>query len=393
MKASQCSSAFYLLCWKPRPQEPWYSDAERLTGRAMDPTPGQRVTSVRRNRQLLACEPCRKSKLRCDHILPSCGRCQRRGIPSQCIYHPAPMTRQKTTETRSSQPTAGANHITSDIGVTFESSAESKKFWRTSFPTPSQSDSLETVSPPAQSAPITLPGYLGPTSYSAVFTENENKFEIASDANGSPNLPMDGLPRITPDQIERGAQALALLSNWPLYERLIDRWYRVTQNLAMIDFMVTAVRKSMADIRDAAMKRPNQKQLRTLSEQISKNTMRPMQVPLGCPVDQFISLFTGEKLRWETFGLYFCLVGQGSMTLQDSDHLDREFKDAFKINDEVLCNIDKRQLANQMISGAEMCASYADQAGNPNDLTVWMLYELTILISIAHGDDSKASSF
>jgi len=39
----------------------------------------QRLTGTfRRNGKLQACEPCRKSKLRCDHVLPYCGRCAKR---------------------------------------------------------------------------------------------------------------------------------------------------------------------------------------------------------------------------------------------------------------------------------------------------------------------------
>lgn len=187
-----------------------------------------KVTSFRRNGKLLSCEPCRKSKLRCDHNMPSCGRCQRRGIPSQCIYHPAPMTRRPTSGSDSPQPAADRDKVSKDVRVTLELSGpgDAGRAWRTSFPTPSQSDSLETPTSPVQPAPITLPGFLGPTSYSAIFTENENNFDIDSNGNAFPELALGGLPRITSDQIERGAQVLALFSDLSLYERLIDRWYR-----------------------------------------------------------------------------------------------------------------------------------------------------------------------
>jgi hypothetical protein len=361
----------------------------------MDALAGQKVTSVRRNGKLLSCEPCRKSKLRCDHLMPSCARCQRRGIASQCIYHPAPMTRRRTSDVGPPQPLGGENHVSHDIGATFElpsQAGDTTRPWRSTFLTPSQTESQETVSPPVQAAPITLPGYLGPTSYSAIFTENENNFEIASDGNALPDLAAEGLPRITSDQIERGAQALALFSNFALFERLVDRWYRVSQNMAMLDFMIDAVRRSAVSIRDVALKKPNNRQLRTLSEKISRSTMRPMQVPPACPLGQFTSLFTGENLRWEALGLYFTLVGQGAMSLPDSDSLDREYKDVLNVNGGMLSRLDKKQLGNMMISAGEMCATFADQAGNPNDLTVWMLYDLTILISLAHGDDSKPCS-
>jgi hypothetical protein len=49
----------------------------------------------RRNVQLSSCEPCRVSKLRCDHTSPACGRCVRVGRAGLCVYHPAPMSRPK----------------------------------------------------------------------------------------------------------------------------------------------------------------------------------------------------------------------------------------------------------------------------------------------------------
>ena len=52
---------------------------------------GQSV--LRRNGKQQSCEPCRKSKLKCDHVLPKCGRCIQRKIEYRCVYHPAPMSK------------------------------------------------------------------------------------------------------------------------------------------------------------------------------------------------------------------------------------------------------------------------------------------------------------
>jgi hypothetical protein len=60
---------------------------------------------IRRNGQLSACEPCRKSKLRCDHGRPVCGRCARRRLSEQqCHYHPAPMAKQLTPQSDQETP-------------------------------------------------------------------------------------------------------------------------------------------------------------------------------------------------------------------------------------------------------------------------------------------------
>ena len=55
-----------------------------------------------------SCEPCRKSKLKCDHVLPTCGRCIQRKIGHRCIYHPAPMSRHTVGDTEASM--SGLRH-------------------------------------------------------------------------------------------------------------------------------------------------------------------------------------------------------------------------------------------------------------------------------------------
>ncbi|EED23993.1 FAD dependent oxidoreductase superfamily [Talaromyces stipitatus ATCC 10500] len=54
-------------------------------------------TRRRQNGQPQACEPCRKSKIRCDHKSPNCSRCVLRNL--NCVYHPAPMTKHKSSST------------------------------------------------------------------------------------------------------------------------------------------------------------------------------------------------------------------------------------------------------------------------------------------------------
>lgn len=59
-------------------------------------------SNLRRNGKPQSCEPCRKSKLNCDHVLPQCGRCIQRKIEYRCIYHPAPMSKHTVGDTEAS---------------------------------------------------------------------------------------------------------------------------------------------------------------------------------------------------------------------------------------------------------------------------------------------------
>ena len=65
----------------------------------MSPKEVSNEIGYRRNGKKQACEPCRKGKLACDHGAPHCGRCLRRKTTTRCIYHPAPMTRNRSSTT------------------------------------------------------------------------------------------------------------------------------------------------------------------------------------------------------------------------------------------------------------------------------------------------------
>ncbi|KAI1645799.1 uncharacterized protein F4817DRAFT_162437 [Daldinia loculata] len=96
------------------------------------------TTSRRRNGSQASCERCRKAKIRCDHQKPVCAPCRRRGLESQCWYHPAPLTKrrgqQKSTPPMSTQlNNIERNEIISNISASHgiienESPEESPKF-------------------------------------------------------------------------------------------------------------------------------------------------------------------------------------------------------------------------------------------------------------------------
>ncbi|KAE9366551.1 hypothetical protein N431DRAFT_561962 [Stipitochalara longipes BDJ] len=49
-----------------------------------------------RNGKLQACEPCRTSKLACDHTQPTCLRCARRSMSISCTYLQSPLRRERS---------------------------------------------------------------------------------------------------------------------------------------------------------------------------------------------------------------------------------------------------------------------------------------------------------
>ena len=51
-----------------------------------EPSPHDDTPAPKRRRIAFSCGDCRRRKLRCDRVFPSCGRCQKGGRPETCTY-------------------------------------------------------------------------------------------------------------------------------------------------------------------------------------------------------------------------------------------------------------------------------------------------------------------
>src|ERR1700760_257491 len=47
-------------------------------------------TEQKRKRRIFSCSECRRKKLRCDRVYPSCGRCQESSHTTSCVYDSNP---------------------------------------------------------------------------------------------------------------------------------------------------------------------------------------------------------------------------------------------------------------------------------------------------------------
>ena len=62
-------------------------------------------------------------------------------------------------------------------------------------------------------------GFLGPTSYSAVFTENPGSLSVISEPENPPHL-----PPVSAEKIQQGAEVLSMLRDMPIYQKFTQRW-------------------------------------------------------------------------------------------------------------------------------------------------------------------------
>jgi hypothetical protein len=124
------------------------------------PTP---EPTFRRNGKLQACEPCRLRKIRCDHVLPTCGRCIKMNRAAQCHYHSAPLTRANGGRAPTAPPAVSLTTHGRNTSTSISSPS-------TAAPWPASTiDEVEEVGASASEV-----GYLGPTSFSEVFKASKH---------------------------------------------------------------------------------------------------------------------------------------------------------------------------------------------------------------------------
>jgi hypothetical protein len=81
-----------LVRHEPERHDRKLEEPEQVLARGHRPVPkrdeklGANGLPRRRNGKQQACEPCRKAKIACDHVLPVCERCRRRKVVEKCVY-------------------------------------------------------------------------------------------------------------------------------------------------------------------------------------------------------------------------------------------------------------------------------------------------------------------
>lgn len=274
-----------------------------IPGRAKALQENYRVNqALRRNGKIQSCEPCRKRKLRCDHILPTCGRCARRNRTEQCIYHPAPLTKQK--QSNGDSETSPANNVL----LTPQSASETIEELRgvNSSPLdnsilPISSNRSSHESSPTYTDPKTSNhGFLGPTSYSAILSENQRTLGLGNDDHGSC---WSAHFQVTKDRIQKGAEALSLLRDASLITKFIDRWFTICDGVTIPENIMKPWISEMYSVHKRAFKSNDIAHLEQLSEKIWINTLKPLKFNNKTTPAEWTALSTGENLRWEVIAL------------------------------------------------------------------------------------------
>ena len=262
-----------------------------------------------------ACEPCRKSKLRCDHNKPTCGRCVGRGLRTTCSY--------KTTPPNGKQ--SGATLDETQAPYTLVEPQEIR----------TSNDRHEKAAPaqdkqghgefygmfcdePERSGPIHA-GFLGPTSYSAIFSEHQSQLNVdlgdwskdSGDKDGNSISTVSGHSKDL-CSIDLGVRALQQLPSEDNCEKLLDRFFRVMDYAALHEPTVRYAHQSFWSRYGGCLANGKRSRLACISEELCDNGESVLGTAMPDSLEQWRSSFTGSRFRWETvstqFSLYACFA-------------------------------------------------------------------------------------
>lgn len=302
--------------------------------------------SRRRNRSLASCEPCRKAKVRCDHGKPICASCQRRGLHSQCWYHPAPLTKQRTLQE-----------------------------W-----TPSNSPSLNREAQIEPSNNVNSPSPGTPIFHAWPF--------MSADANDSASRALiSGRHNYN---IKAHDEHLATLEDivshlklLPIIEKRLREYYSFSQ-VALVPRLlvlqlINCIRIGLAAsgyIKDESADEISVHHGSRLAEDLLRSSSSEVVITPDLDLGAFCALFGGANLRIETIGLLYTMAARASLHAIGHGH-DKYQDDGFIQEMGWYGNLSLR-LAREL-------------APQTTDLMIWLAHGNLQLTTLFEGDASKYS--
>ncbi|KAF2224027.1 hypothetical protein BDZ85DRAFT_96216 [Elsinoe ampelina] len=387
---------------------------------------GTLTPTYRRNGKPFSCEPCRKGKLKCGHELPTCSRCLRRGKQADCIYHPAPMTRNRSSpihkDDRAPASLSSAIRSATDPQLASLSLFTQPPPPSRPFPPPAQplqqhqqqptppeflqyngqgrfrsanSAPIKTASSSTSASPLTSSasvskyanhsgrsnehmkdktGFLGKTAFSAVFTDNERSLGIEDEEPERSSSPTP----ISTEKIHKGAQVLHYLRNMNLFRNIFERWFRGADGITIVKptyaVWINGIVEAFGDL---LANHQSLHELYPLSELVWRNTEKTPPVDGNTTAREWAMLHTGHNLRWDTIGIILSGVSLVSLDLSDWDPALSEIHSVAK---------DRRDFTERIQEAMESTLEFCRDCESITDLYLCVLFESVLVIESMKGD-------
>ncbi|KIV78944.1 hypothetical protein PV11_06543 [Exophiala sideris] len=227
-------------------------------------------------------------------------------------------------------------------------------------------------------------GFLGSTAYNAVFSDNQEHMTSPSttdvDTSNGTHLHEQITASWRSTQRRSNGNAtfvLELLKDTPLLEKIIDRWSPRERAHCILDPWVEdcqrSVRRDLFEKYDLTRKNEWVKVI----DLLTANTETPLRLPTNVRFREFTSYYTGNKLRWETIGVFLTVCGLSLFNVYD----DAEEWDLVSDLEQ-----DKQRLMFRLLEASDICVSFCYEAVPGTDLGFWLMLENCIHASQVLGD-------
>ncbi|KAK1855964.1 hypothetical protein CCHR01_01346 [Colletotrichum chrysophilum] len=309
-----------------------------------------------KRRKLPACDPCRSSKMACDHGQPVCARCTERDRADSCTYRTRPFKKKRGhcsyVEPALSQPDP-------DHGPHVPRNA----------PQPNISSIL------VRPRTYPDPGYLGHSSHTTVFGHLSLEQGGLRNVVGRQRIDRPG-QQINEAQVARGADLIEQLYRFPHLHscfKLVKTRLGTGANLALAasfteQCTLTAERllSPSSDRFDAA----------EISASLFKSSCRPLEVVTSTTSEAFCSQFNGGAARWETLALFCISVSRALLACRSWA------MPPFDTQNE------RCRVQTLFMHFADSCVDICLSLDCLNDLHLVLQYENYIIHSLIDGDQS-----
>lgn len=223
-------------------------------------------------------------------------------------------------------------------------------------------------------------GFLGTTSYNAVFTENPGSLSVITEPHDEEDTPR--LPPVAAERIEQSAEVLKLLRDMPIYQRFTQRWFELCDGIVVTQPALRIWIDELWSEFGELLQQGNPEQLRSMAELVWRNTRKPMKTHNQMTAREWANSASGRNLRWEVVGVILSIVGLVAANLSNWDSIFDSIREKF---------VDRATFAERMRKASEFCLCFCYESEVLNDLYVMFMYEELILVECLKGEAHYAA--
>ena len=230
-------------------------------------------------------------------------------------------------------------------------------------------------------------GYLGPTSYAAIFRESgedKHQFQAVTRPATEDDHTLTGhgqYPRCNledPSHIKQGAAVLHCFPSRDLCDLLIDRYYKAS-DVVLPEVPMRYCHDSIWSTFGKSLDSPrDQGSVMAMSQVLCKTAMSP--TPASSDTEDWMSSFCGHRLRWEVIGNYSALFGLAVMIMSDWDPMFTDHRGTLA---------DRNKYAGKMRECAEACLALCNDIDALNEWVIALMVNAYSLQSLHEGDASQ----